>query len=508
MPSSNRVSWRIPRTFFVENSSRLERLQSSISESIHAPEGGRASMEGTRRVVIIGGGLAGLAAAVGLAKAGIAATILESRPRLGGRATSIVDPPTGELIDNCQHVAMGCCTNFFHFCKLSGIEHDFVKESLLTFIDSRNRQTRLSANPLLPAPFHLAGAFLRGSFLSWSEKIQLVAALRRLTSSTLSMNSVSLKNNRTYNTIQDFLTETRQSSPLIKAFWEPILVSALSESLDRIDFQAARQVFVDGFLSHSQAWNLWLPQAPLGEIYGQHLQNWLTSQQVSIRLQTGVEQVSLTENNTARITLRHGDVIEDCQVIVAVPWNLIGQICSPELLTCLAPGAAQLQSAPISSVHLWYDRPLTSLRHAVLIGRVSQWLFNRHLIQKASRSESFSYQVVISQSREVTDRPQAELITLVSQELLSTFPQTPEPKLLRARVITEHKAVFSPLPGSNQFRPFQETLHKDIVLAGDWTQTGWPATMEGAVISGYRAAEEILRQRGINMKFEQPPLGR
>ena len=385
-------------------------------------------------VVIIGGGLAGLACAATLAEKGLRSVVLESRPRLGGRATSITDPVTGEEIDNCQHVAMGCCVNFLDFCKRLGIGDCFIRESKLTFVDAKRRQSVISANPILPAPFNLAGAFGRANFLSIRDKIVLARGLMALYHSSF----------RKYNNFADFLKKHHQTPGTIYGYWEPVLVSALSESLDRIDFAAGRKVFVDGFRAS--------------------------------------------------------------QVVVAVPWFNIQRVLPNETLNQLVPSLEKIEAAPISSVHLWYDRPVTELRHAVLLERHSQWVFNRTLILEHGTPERFAYQVVISQSRDLLSRPQAEIASLVDRELREAFQVSEDVKLVHSRVITEHKAVFSPLTGSEDLRPDQATSVRGLVLAGDWTQTGWPATMEGAVISGYRAAEEILRAKGIESRIVQESL--
>jgi uncharacterized protein with NAD-binding domain and iron-sulfur cluster len=192
----------------------------------------------TQRVVVIGGGLAGLAAATALAERGLAVTLLESRPRLGGRASSIVDGSTGETIDNCQHVTMGCCTNFREFCRRLGIEHLFRTESQLTFIGPDGRSSPWSASPL-PAPFHLTAAFLRLPYLTLTEKLAAGRGLRTL---------AGLQPDATTESFEAWLTLQHQPTRLWERFWDVVLVSALSESLDRIDVLYVRILLVDCFV--------------------------------------------------------------------------------------------------------------------------------------------------------------------------------------------------------------------------------------------------------------------
>jgi len=173
---------------------------------------------------------------------------------------------------------------------------------------------------------------------------------------------------------------------------------------------------------------------------------------------------------------------------------------------------APTESAPISSVHLWFDRPITDYPHAVIVGKTSQWLFQREDsrggtdILSVPGQKSFYYQIVVSASREFLEMPTADAIEHVRQELASLWPVVNEATLLRGRVVTEHKAVFSPLPGIDSLRPPQQTSIPNLQLAGDWTQTGWPATMEGAVKSGFLAAENILARAGRSERIVAAPL--
>ena len=251
----------------------------------------------TKHVVIVGGGLAGLAAAVGLAgRPGLRVTLCESRPRWGGRASSFVDQTTGEPIDNCQHVALGCCTNFRHFCETIGIESFFCREDELVFIAPDGRASRMTAAPL-PAPLHLAPAFARFGFLSWPDKYRLGARITRMA--------------RTDPTACEGITfpvglhRPGQTPATIDRFWHVVLVSALSETLDRIDVGHARKVFVDAFITNRHGWEVWLPTAPLDELYGPRLEAWLAARNVTPRLQSGARRLlfdSAGERQSGRIT--------------------------------------------------------------------------------------------------------------------------------------------------------------------------------------------------------------
>ena len=483
--------------------------------------------------MIVGGGLAGLAAAAALAERGFAVTLLESRPRWGGRASSFVDQTTDEPIDNCQHVALGCCTNFLHFCRSVRIERFFHREQRLTFIGTDGAASTFSSAPL-PAPFHLFPSFARLHFLSWHDKWRLawgLRALARVDASTCQDES-----------FLDWLNRHGQPPAVIERFWHVVLVSALSETLDRIDIGHARKVFVDSFLRNRRGWEVWLPTASLDLLYETVVEGWRASRAVTCRLQAGVETLIAERSDSqpaalveptaepARdpaaampwsgwqvtgVQLRSGERIAAEHVIVAVPQFMAGDLLPAPLRSL--PGivdAARLQTAPISSVHLWFDRPITPLRHATFVGGLSQWLFNRSAIREGAANRAAAnrevttcyYQIVISASREVAARPQAETIRAVVAELAAIWPAAGEAQLVHSRLITEHTAVVSMLPGVDRWRSGQATPVAGLSFAGDWTQTGWPGTMEGAVRSGYLAAETVVRRYERCESLVQPDL--
>ena len=489
-------------------------------------------------VVIVGGGLAGLAAAAALSARGdLRVTLLESRSRWGGRASSFVDQTTGETIDNCQHVNLGCGTNFRHFCRTIGIERFFHREDALNFVGPDGRISRFAAASL-PAPLHLFPAFLRLRFLSLTEKRQLGRGLRALARTRPEPDASE--------SFLDWLRRHGQSQTVIERFWQVVLVSALSETLDRIDVCHARKVFVDAFLANRHGWEVCLPSVPLDELYGEALAGWFEARGVTARLQAGVRRTvaAAVESGgialrAAGVELRSGEQIAADQVILAVPQNLVLSLLPdawqqhPALVAI-----SQLETAPISSVHLWFDRPITDCRHVTFVGRLSQWLFNRSAIQgraasiargesaggatppgppllrggenqseiRNPKSEIFYYQIVISASRDVLALGQEETIRLVLDELAGVWPKVREARLTHSRLVTEHRAVLSMLPGVDRLRPAQQSPVENLHLAGDWTRTGWPSTMEGGVRSGYLAAESVLRRLERPERLVQPDL--
>jgi squalene-associated FAD-dependent desaturase len=473
------------------------------------------NMASGSRVIVVGGGLAGLAAASALGARGIPVTLLESRGRWGGRASSFVDQQTGECIDNCQHVAMGCCTNFFHFCRTVGIAELFRREEGLTFVGPDGESSPLAASRL-PAPLHLFPALVRLKYFSWRDKLAIARGLFRLAWARPRPEDAS--------SFREWLVRHGQPQAAIDRFWHVVLVSALSERLDRISVLHARKVFVDGFLANRMGWEVWLPTAALDELYGPRIVSWLETHEVSARLNSGVKCLRLsparrgelqpgtadTEGMAALgVELRSGEFVSGDQIILALPQHLVLDLF-PETLRAHPSLAkiARLETAPIASVHLWFDRPIMDAAHLTLVDRLSQWVFNRSAIGSAAGASNRGhyYQVVISASHELAGRPGAETINKVVDELAEILPAIKTARLQHARVVTEHKAVVSMTPGAESLRPTQQSPIRNVQLAGDWTRTGWPCTMEGAIRSGYLAAENVLKALGRGEQVLQSDL--
>jgi squalene-associated FAD-dependent desaturase len=452
-------------------------------------------------VVVVGGGLAGLAAAAALVRPGLRITLVESRPRLGGRASSFNDPVTGEPVDHCQHVSMACCTNLADFCQRVGLERLFRREPELVFLGLDGSISRLRAGRF-PAPMHLAESFLAARYLSLTEKLRVAYGLARLALSSGQDPDRSMEH---------WLLRHGQTPGTLERYWAPVLVSALNERLSQMDVGHARKVFLDGFLRNRRGFEIEIPLVPLGELYGARLESWLASRGVEVRLTTGVRRVEVDEEGgVTGVRLRSGETLPADFVVAAVPFDRVGGLLgeSMERLPTLQ-GLDALQASPITGVHLWFDRPVCPFEHLVTLGRTIQWVFNHTAIQgrRPGDDEGGQYlQIVISASYELLGMSRESIRDRVLEELTAIWPEARQARLLRWWVVTEHGATFSARPGVDQHRPPQRTALDGLFLAGDWTATGWPATMEGAVRSGYLAAEEILVDLGRPERLVQPGL--
>jgi squalene-associated FAD-dependent desaturase len=461
-------------------------------------------------VLIIGGGLAGLAAATALAPRGFHVTVLESRNRLGGRAGSFQDAATGQMIDTCQHVSMGCCTNLAQFCRTLGIAHFLEPQACLYFMTPDRRMSRFRSDAW-PAPFHLARSFLSAHYLSPMEKVRIAYGLACLRQTT----------DKDDPPFQDWLDRHWQTPNTVQRFWGLVLVSALNESPERIGLRYARKVFLDGFLRHRRGFEVELPSVPLGRLYGEELLSWLKQHGVELLLQTGGRRLLIEDRHVTGLQLRgtggspvtageppaprDENVLRADWYLSAVPFDRLVDLL-PEKVVDDHPSFSnlrRLETSPITSVHVWYDRPVLDLPHVVLIDCIGQWVFNRG----TNEAGEDYLQVVVSAARQFRGLGREGVESQVCGELARLFPRAAAARVLRTKVVTEHAATFSAVPGVDRWRPAQKSPLENLFLAGDWTATGWPATMEGAVRSGYLAAEALLRRGGRECSLVQPDLG-
>jgi zeta-carotene desaturase len=404
-------------------------------------------------VAIAGGGLAGLAAAAALGSQGWQVDLFEARPFLGGRATSY--EIGGETIDNCQHILLRCCVNLLDFYRRLDVEDSIEWHREFYFIEPGGRTSSLAAGAL-PAPLHFTESFLRATWLTLGEKIALGRALLALRSERSSRNDL------TQITMLDWLREKQQPPRLIERFWRQILVSAINEEPEKMAAIHGFQVFWLGFLAARDSSQMGIPRVPLHDLYSSEA--WRRWPNVRFHYRASVESLS---GEGVRV---NGVAHAADAYISALPF---------ERARAWAP--VEMEHAPITGVHLWFARPVTALPHGTLLDRTVQWFFNKN--------GGRYLQVVVSASRSLLEMPRQEVIDLTLRELAEFLPAVSTTTLEKAHVVKEARATFSATPAAESQRPTARTRWDNVFLAGDWTRSGWPATMEGAVRSGYLAAE-------------------
>jgi squalene-associated FAD-dependent desaturase len=442
-------------------------------------------------VAIVGGGLAGMAAGCALADAGFAVTIYERRPYLGGRASSYEHPGTGEIVDNCQHLLLGCCTNLIRFYQTLGVSEKILWFDDMTFIEPGGRSSRIAPS-FLPAPLHNAPSFLRAKYLSLSDKLAIgrafTAMLRELPPDS-------------EGNFLEWLKQNRQTERAIARFWGPILTSALNEDLDRMSVPHSIQVFRKSFLKSAAAGRIGLPRIPLSELYSTAV-DYLAKRGGRVLLRSAVTAIE-PKDSAVRIAAGSEAQSFDFAVLAAPFQTAAGLLPQGALAAPLKAALEQFQSSPITGIHLWFDREITPLPHAVLLDRTIQWMFQKSKFQNEGyREGSGSYmELVVSSSKSLVQKSREEILDLAQRELAEFFPAVKEAKVVKAAVIKEVFATYSILPGLDQCRPQASTAWPRLFLAGDWVATEWPSTMEGAVRSGYLAAEAITASSGLPRQF-------
>jgi squalene-associated FAD-dependent desaturase len=456
------------------------------------PTDGRTRMNdrshGSATIAVIGGGLAGLSASCALAESGPKVTLFERRPYLGGRASSYQHPATGEIIDNCQHVLFGSCTNLVEFYRRIGVDDKIRWSDQMTFIEPGGRRSVLRPS-FLPAPLHTASSFWRLAFLDFGDKLAISRAMARLLPFVIKDDGDSFL---------AWLEKHGQTERAIARFWNPVLVSALSEDLDRISVSSAAQVVRESMKSVA-AGRMGIPMIPLTDLYAA-AERYITQRGGEVRLRCGVAGIQ-PENGGVVLHLADGARRFD-SAILAVPYFALAPLLPQEEGSQpLRDKIAHFESSSITGIHLWFDRKITDLPHAVLLDRTVQWMFHKSKLQERDGQGSY-IELVVSSAKELLEKSRQEIIDLALSEVREFFPEARAANLVKSTVIKEVNAAYSPRPGIDAYRPPHETSWPQVFLAGDWTSTGWPATMEGAVRSGYGAAEAVLRGR----KFQVPDL--
>jgi len=444
-----------------------------------------------KKVAVIGGGLAGLAAGCALADAGFRVTLFERRPYLGGRASSYEHPGTGEVVDNCQHVLLGCCTNLIQFYERLGVSDKICWFDELTFIEPGGRASRMAPS-FLPPPMHNLPAFFGAKMLNVKEKLAIARAMAEM------MRGLPEDSEADF---LSWLKRNKQTEQAIERFWKVVLVSALNEDLDRMSVRYAAQVFRESFIKSPAAGKMGLPSIPLSDLYGSAAE-YIRTRGGEVLLRSSVTAINPLPAGV-NVVSNSGEQQFDFVVLAAPFQNAAGLLPSGDLAQPLKEQLTHFEPSSITGIHLWFDREITPLPHAVLLDRTIQWMFHKSKFHDARESSSQgSYvELVVSASKALVQKSREEILELATRELAEFFPIVKEAKLVKAAVIKEIYATYSILPGLDQYRPEAKTDWPNIFLAGDWTATGWPATMEGAVRSGYLAAEALTEQAGQRQKF-------
>ena len=445
-------------------------------------------------VIVVGAGVAGLSAAVDLAARGARVTVLEAKAILGGRATAFTDPQTGERVDNGQHVLLGCYEETFAFLRRLGTEGDVRVQPALTvdFVDRAGQRSRLRL-PTLPPPVNLAAGLLDWDALSWRDRlaavglaapIRLAQAEQRAKSRGQRVARISASPGET---VAEWLINNGQTPRIREMLWEPLALAALNQSAHDAAAPPFAAVLARMFGGGPRDAALALPSRPLDELYAEPARRFLEDRGGQVRVGCAA-RIHLHDGRLTHVETR-GERLHAHAVVAAVPWyglvDLFAGDTSPVDGVRHAAGATS--PSPIASVNLWLDRQVLSAPFLGLPGRAMQWVFDKEQMFDAATSH---LTLVSSGADGVVSLPGDQLIALALQELREALPESRTAKVLRASAVRERRATFSIAPGQPK-RPRTVTEVAGLVLAGDWIDTGLPATIEGAAISGRLASEAI-----------------
>jgi squalene-associated FAD-dependent desaturase len=451
----------------------------------------------TKTVTVVGAGVAGLAASCALAGAGFDVTLLERRPYVGGRASSYEHPALQEVVD-CQHVLLGCCTNLMHLLDDSGVAQQVRWYDELVFLEQGGRRSIFAPNGL-PAPLHFSDAFLRAPMLGAADKLAIARGMSDFLSAREQDDDISM---------EQWLRRTKQTPLAIRHLWEPVVLCTLNDSFANCSLRVSAKVFRELFLKSPAGARLGIPTVPLSDLYAAAAR-LLESRGGKICLRSGVDSIAPSGDGRWILRTSSGEVVSNA-VLLALPFEqtekLISGLPRAEAGEVLEKNLGRFIHAPYTTIHLWFDRQITDLHHAAFLDTTVQWIFHKSRIRSYPEEQGSYVELVIAASNAQLKMDRSVILDGALTELATFFPEVKKAKLVKSGILKEARATFSVLPGLDKLRPTAVSPWPGLYLAGDWTATGWPATMEGAARSGYLAAEAIAREDGGAQRFLQPDL--
>ncbi len=436
------------------------------------------------KAIVIGAGWAGLSCAVELADQGYEVTVLEGSGRLGGRASSFTEKITGTCVDNGQHLLMGCYHSTLHFLKKIGsLEHLEAQKNLsVDFVNKDAEFFSLHCRDL-PSPFHILSGLWGLKSLSLKEKIstfKVYSALKKTDS-----------NGSNTQTVEEWLKSLGQSEKSLKYFWDPITLATLNEQSSIAEAESLKIVLREALFSTKEDSKIYISKVGLSDLCGPGSEKYLKERKGEIRLNTLVTKINTVGDSVRGVVLRDGTTLTADVYISALPYFILKNILQgDQSKTPFFHPLNQLKSSPIFSISIWFDGPITDKDFVGLVDGDIHWLFNKGKISGVPEEGYVS--LVISGAHKYLEMSNEELLKLALENLRRSFPIVASRKILHSLIQREKNATLSPRVGSSQYRLPQKTPLKNFYLCGDWTDTGYPATIESAVLSGVKAAGYVV----------------
>lgn len=432
-------------------------------------------------VAVIGAGVAGLAAATALAERGKRVVVLEARGELGGRATAFRDRETGELVDNGQHVLFGCYDETFRFLRRIGAEDRVRVQAALEvpYLDLAGRRSVLRC-PRWPAPLHLLGGVFGWDALTFVQKLQVLRMAPDLRGGAVRLKADT--------TVSEWLTRRGQRGRLREWLWEPLAIAALNEAPGEAAAAPFIAVLARMFSGRRTNSSIALPATPLHEMYAIPARRYLEARGGDVRV-NALARIRIDGGRVAGIDVR-GEPVAAHAVVAAVPWFALGTLLTGDTgsMAPILANAAAMTAKPIVTVNLWYDRPVMDDEFVGLPERQMQWVFDKRRVFGESASH---LSLVASGADALAGQDTAALVAMAAREVAGAIPGARDARLVRGTVVREKRATFSVAPGQPP-RPGVTTPVSGLFLAGDWIDTGLPATIESAAEAGHRAAQSAI----------------
>ena len=441
-------------------------------------------------VIVVGAGLAGLAAACELCDLGYQVTLLEKRGFVGGRAYSFRDGVTGLEVDNGQHVFMKCCTRYVEFLNKLGVySKTHVQDRMgVCIVDSVTGMSTLTSASL-PAPLHILPSFLRFEHLSWRDKaLVLYASLRMI--------ALGSEGRRTLDgqPFYDWLKEHHQSDKGISNFWNVIILPTLNDDVYHVSANQAIMVFQEGLFREAHGADIGYSQVGLSSLLGDEAVSYIKERGGEVILKKNVDSFLLQDGHISGVALAGQNVLTGDYYVSAVPYHVLPSILPTQLRQdSFFNKASKLTPSPIVNVHMWYDRPVVDFDFAGFINSKVHWVFNKTRIFGQEEWKGQYLSLSLSGAWEYIDMPKETIRETFIEEMRRILPRARNAQVLNVSVVKEPNATFSPGPQALRFRLPTRTPIDNLFLAGEWTDTDWPSTMEGAVRSGLAAAQEIVK---------------
>jgi hydroxysqualene dehydroxylase len=439
------------------------------------------------RAIVAGGGLAGLAAACDLADAGHAVTLIEKRPFLGGRSYSYTDA-TGATVDNGQHVFLGCCTEYIRFLDRLDVRDAVHLQSRfrVPVVDKVWGTSVLSAAGL-PPPGHLLPSLLKLRSLSAKDK-----ALAGWAFSQIQRTDRAAHPELDDITFEEWLLARKQSPRAIRSLWNLIVLPTLNGDISRVSADLALMVFQEGFLRSRTGANVGWARVGLTELIADAARSYIEERGGEIILSESVGGFDIDDGEVAHLRADSGYRSAEAYVLALPVESVLDALPEPLRSQKFFARIGRIETSPIVNVHLWYDRAVWDRSFAAFLNTPVQWIFNKSKLWGLEGPGQY-LDISLSGAHDFIDVPSQELIRMFSKELFALLPATRGAQLERALVVKQREATFDATPGIRRLRPTQVTPLRNLFLAGDWTDTGWPATMESAVRSGRMAAQAVIQ---------------